>query len=147
MTIDAGMRAQVFASLKETHGDAIASALMEMLPPADVGELKADVATLKVDVGELKADVATLKVDVGELKVDVATLKVDVGELKADVGLLRSNLERHRSETKAEIAVLRTEMHEELKNQTRTFVTWMFSAMALCSTIAGGIGGLLVRVA
>ena len=119
MTIDAGMRAQVFASLKETHGDAIASALMEMLPPADVGELKAD----------------------------VATLKVDVGELKTDVGLLRAEMEVVRAETKAEIAVLRTEMHEELKNQTRTFVTWMFSAMALCSTIAGGIGGLLVRVA
>ena len=133
MTIDAGMRAQVFASLKETHGDAIASALMEMLPPADVGELKADVATLKVDVGELKTD--------------VATLKVDVGELKTDVGLLRAEMEVVRAETKAEIAVLRTEMHEELKNQTRTFVTWMFSAMALCSTIAGGIGGLLVRVA
>jgi hypothetical protein len=135
MTIDAGMRAQVFASLKETHGDAIANALMEMLPPAGVSEL-----ATKADVGLVKTEVGSLKADVGVLKTDVGVLKTDVGVLKTEVAMLRS-------ETKADIAELRAEMHEELKNQTRTFVAWMFSAMALCSTIAGGIGGLIVRLA
>lgn len=125
MTVDAGMRAQVFASLKETHGEAIANALMEMLPPAGVPEL-----ATKSDVGIVRAEMEVFRSDT----------KAEFSDVRAEIATLRS-------ETKAGLAALRAEMHEEFKNQTRTFVTWMFSAVALCSTIAGGLGGLIVRLA
>ena len=65
MPIDQGTRVEVYEALKTAHGEKVANAFMEMLPPAGVPELatKADVALLGAD---LRAEIAQLRGEFGE---------------------------------------------------------------------------------
>lgn len=65
MTVDQGMRTEVYRALREAHGEKVANALMDMLPPAGVPELatKADLAALE---SKLLTEVAVLSSEFGE---------------------------------------------------------------------------------
>lgn len=68
MTVNEGLRAEVFTSLKEAHGERIANAMMEMLPPAGVPELatKGDINVVRADLDILRAEVAGVEARLGE---------------------------------------------------------------------------------
>ncbi len=89
------MQSEVFQALRSISvpedkalAAAVALARRDVSLPiieADIGTLKADMASLKTDVGNLKADVSNIKADVGNLKADMSNVKADIGLSKADV--------------------------------------------------------------
>jgi polyhydroxyalkanoate synthesis regulator phasin len=132
---------------------------------ADLASLRADAATkvdllalarqadldeLRVDVDQLKADVATIQADVVTIKADVATIEADVDQLKADVSAIQADL----SAIKADMADLRLDfarVGEQVKDvviaQSRTHQHWMFGLLTVYTAMAGtlvAIGAIII---
>ena len=99
MSITEAERHEIYESLKNQHGEKVASNLMSMLPP--VGW--ADVAT--------KTDVQS----------EVHALRTDLHALEAK---LEGRMDRLEGRMDVMAADLRTEMHVSIRNQTWALVAW-----------------------
>ena len=110
MPIDQGTRVEVYEALKTAHGERVANAFMEMLPPAGVPELatKSDVALMGA---EIRAEMAHLRVEFGELSGEVTDLRAD---LRGEISAVRGEISALGTELRGEISAVRGELRSGL---------------------------------
>jgi hypothetical protein len=114
MTIDHRRRLELYEAARRNLGEDAAGTLMVLLP---------------VDHSEL----ATRR-DLDGLRGEFAVLRGEFGELRGEFGELRGEFGELRGEVRAEIATLRTEMHDLLREQTNRML------MFVLPTMLSGIG-------
>ena len=154
-------RVALYQRLTEILGHDHASTLMTYLPteePAtktDIQELKSAVRDLKSDIlgsrSELKSDILGLR---SELKTDISELR---SELKTDISELRSELKTDLREMEqrwnlrmdgVEVRLNNHDqrfdnVHEAMRQQTRTFVLATTGSMVTLSAVAFGAAALI----
>jgi chromosome segregation ATPase len=165
-------RVALFQRLNEVLGPDHASTLMTYLPteePAtksDIGELKSAIrdltsgitglrTELKTDISELRTE---LKTDISELRTE---LKTDISELrtelKTDISELRTELKSDLREMEQRLSVRMDgvdtrlnnhdqrfdNVHEAMRQQTRTFILATTGTMVTLSALAFGAAALI----
>ena len=99
------------SALNDTLGAEAATLLMDRLPRSDD-----PVPATSEDVGAVRSDIASARDDVSLVGTDLNTLTDEVHTIRTDLntGLteLRGEISSHRSDTRHEFALVRTEMRE-----------------------------------
>jgi chromosome segregation ATPase len=154
-------RVALFQRLNEVLGPDHASTLMTYLPteePAtksDIGELKSAIRDLTSGITglrtELKTDISELRT---ELKTDISELRT---ELKTDISELRTELKSDLREMEQRLSVRMDgvdtrlnnhdqrfdNVHEAMRQQTRTFILATTGTMVTLSALAFGAAALI----
>jgi chromosome segregation ATPase len=154
-------RVALFQRLNEVLGPDHASTLMTYLPteePAtksDIGELKSAIRDLTSGITglrtELKTDISELRT---ELKTDISELRT---ELKTDISELRTELKSDLREMEQRLSVRMDgvdtrlnnhdqrfdNVHEAMRQQTRTFILTTTGTMVTLSALAFGAAALI----
>jgi chromosome segregation ATPase len=154
-------RVALFQRLNEVLGPDHASTLMTYLPteePAtksDIGELKSAIRDLTSGITglrtELKTDISELST---ELKTDISELRT---ELKTDISELRTELKSDLREMEQRLSVRMDgvdtrlnnhdqrfdNVHEAMRQQTRTFILATTGTMVTLSALAFGAAALI----
>jgi chromosome segregation ATPase len=154
-------RVALFQRLNEVLGPDHASTLMTYLPteePAtksDIGELKSAIRDLTSGITglrtELKTDISELRT---ELKTDISELRT---ELKTDISELRTELKSDLREMEQRLSVRMDRIdtrlnnhdqrfdnvHEAMRQQTRTFILATTGTMVTLSALAFGAAALI----
>jgi uncharacterized protein YdhG (YjbR/CyaY superfamily) len=165
-------RVALFQRLNEVLGPDHASTLMTYLPteePAtksDIGELKSAIRDLTSGITglrtELKTDISELRTEVKsdiselrtELKADISELRT---ELKTDISELRTELKSDLREMEQRLSVRMDgvdtrlnnhdqrfdNVHEAMRQQTRTFILATTGTMVTLSALAFGAAALI----
>ena len=76
-------------------------------------------------------------------KADVADVKVEVAEVKVEVAELKSEIARVEAKIDTRFAELQTIMERRFATQTRWFVGFMLSGMALLTVVVFGAARLI----
>ena len=136
-------RVALYQRLNEVLGPDHASTLMTYLPPGEPAS-KADVTDVKSAITDLKSVVSvlmtTLKTDISELRTE---LKTDISELRTE---LKSDLRDMEKRLSARIDGVDTRLnnhevrfdnvHEAMRQQTRTFILATTGSMVTLSAVA-----------
>ena len=150
-------RVALFQRLNEVLGPDHASTLMTYLPteePAtksDIGEMKSAISDVKSAIRDLKSDVSELRT---ELKTDISELRT---ELKTDISELRTELKTDLREMEQRLGQridgIDTRLnshdqrfdnvHEAMRQQTRTFIFAATGTMVTLSAVAFGAAALI----
>ena len=112
MTVDESARLEVFEAFRESHGERIASALIQMLPPAGVPDL-----ATKDDVALVRRDLEAF-----EQRID--------DRMQAFEEHVRLRLAASEDRTAAKISGLEATLERELRAQGNRFIGWMFAGLA-----------------
>ena len=128
MTVDESARLEVFEAFRESHGERIASALIQMLPPAGVPDLatKDDVALVRRDLAALEQRFEAFEHRI-ELRLAGSEDRVDVKIAGLDI----------------RIAGLEAKLERELRAQGNRFIGWMFAGLATFG-VASELAGRLI---
>jgi chromosome segregation ATPase len=143
-------RVALFQRLNEVLGPDHASTLMTYLPteePAtrsDIGEIKSAIRELKTDITELRIE---LKTDISELRTE---LKSDISELRTE---LKTDLREMEQRLSVRMDGIDTRLnnhdqrfdnvHEAMRQQTRTFIFATTGTMVTLSALAFGAAALI----
>lgn len=111
-------RHRVFEAFHASHGEEVASDLMELLPPAGMPEL-ATRQDLQVLEAGLKAELAEMK-----------------GEFRGELG-----------EVRGELGKVRGELAELIAQQTNHYVRWMFVAVGTATALSTAASTVVTRLA
>lgn len=144
MPVDHGTRAEVYEALKVAHGEKVANALMEMLPPVGVPELatRADLGLMKAEMGLMKADLDVMRSDLGPMKAEMGLMKADLDVIRSDLAVVRSDMAVMRSDVDALEARLGERLERALRQQANRFIGWMLGTAAVSLAAAGTLSRL-----
>ena len=156
MTIETA-RGALHQKLNEVLGFDHASTLMTYLPTGEPAS-KADVADVKSALNELRAEIggmrSSVKSDISDLRSEIgglrSSVKADISELRTEI---KSDLHQMESRLGARIDGVETRLnnhevrfdnvHEALRQQTRTFILATTGSMVALSGIAFGAAALI----
>ena len=139
-------RVALFQRLNEVLGPDHASTLMTYLPtgePAtksDIGEMKAAIGDVKSAIRDLKSATTELrtelKTDISELRAD---MKSDLREMEQRLGLRMDGIDTRLNNHDQRF----DNVHEAMRQQTRTFIFATTGSMVTLSALAFGAAALI----
>ena len=108
---------------------------------ADIGEVKADIAELRV---ESKTDIAEVKADIAELR---AESKTNIAEVKAEIAELRAEMRAGFAELRTDIRTNATDLKSDVSVQMQGHIRWV--GMYVLVGLLGGLAllGAIFRYA